>query len=715
MRETSRARWSSRDMAIIVPKEDLLRCTFQHLPGISASKEAKFWAEGILDWTDVKQASPTQPDLYDERASSLQLALEASEEALANRDITYFAGRLPKREYYRIASTFPEYCVFLDIETTGLSTYYDKITVVGWSLGDKYTALIEPRSIEKLQCDIRENPLVVTFNGTLFDLPFLAKCLNADWSRIVHIDLRYLAKRVGLTGGQKRIESEIGLDRDSGLEHLDGAEAVALWFDYKEGELNALRQLVRYNHADIEGMKFLFEEALQRLSPQTSEGSCRRNLFKRSSIQFSETNHDHSERIVNIQPYRGNVGPRMTFGQLCNDEIGLKNATIVGIDLTGSERRQSGWAAATGQRLTMNLVASDEDIVGETLAAEPFLVSIDSPLSLPAGRSSEFDNDPGRKEYGIVREAERQLRKRGVHVYPALLPSMQRLTQRGIRLAARLRKHGIPVIESYPGAAQDILGMPRKKTSLKHLFQGLRRFGYAGLTTDRKISHDELDAATSVLVGQFMIAGYWEALGNIEEDYLIVPTVDRRPLEYRPIVAVGLSGPIAAGKTTAAKILECSGFQYCRFSQIIEQEVRRRGSPVTRASLQAHGDRVYNSRFGQRQLQNSVAAYVEPALWIVIDGLRHPEDSAYLRERWGMAAFHIHIDAPIHLRAQRYAKTTGSSKHAFYTAETHAVEQNAHNIRDLADAIVTNARSIGDLRAEIKRATSGMMQCRSVL
>ena len=88
----------------------------------------------------------------------------------------------------------------------------------------------------------------------------------------------------------------------------------------------------------------------------------------------------------------------------------------------------------------MSLVGSDEEIVQKTLAAEPLLVSIDSPLSLPAGRSSEFDDDPGREEYGIIREAERQLRKRGVHVYPALLPSMQRLTQRGIRLAARPQK-----------------------------------------------------------------------------------------------------------------------------------------------------------------------------------------------------------------------------------------------------------------------------------
>ena len=61
-----------------------------------------------------------------------------------------------------------------------------------------------------------------------------------------------------------------------------------------------------------------------------------------------------------------------------------------------------------------------------------------------------------------MRECERELKRRGVNVYPCLIPSMQKLTARGIRLARSLRERGIPVIESYPGAAQDIMRIPRK-------------------------------------------------------------------------------------------------------------------------------------------------------------------------------------------------------------------------------------------------------------
>lgn len=695
-----------------MPEAQLLRRSFLHLPRISAAKEARLWAQGISDWTELIRHTSVQLDLYNRGTSALQSAVEASEEAFAKRDIEFFMRRLPKREYYRIAASFPECCAFLDIETTGLSSYYDQVTLVGWSLGSTYTVLIDPSQIAQLQHELHEHPIVVTFNGSLFDLPFLTKHFRADWSRLCHVDLRYLAKRVGLTGGQKKIEQEIGLTRDGTLGAISGAEAVSLWFDYKEGDLNALRDLVRYNHADIEGMKFLFEEVIRRIVPPTTTLSSNGSLFPRSSIYFPQTDDDSGGNAISISPYTGTVGPRITYSELRDNAPRLDDITIVGLDLTGSETRKSGWAAVTGQNLTMDLVASDADLIKKTLDAKPFLVSIDSPLSLPAGRISEFDDDPGRNEFGIVREAERLLRSRGVHVYPALLPSMQKLTRRGVNLATRLRKFGIPVIESYPGAAQDILGIPRKKTSLKHLAEGLRRFGYTDLGAELGVSHDELDATTSALVGQFMLAGYWEALGSTEEDYLVVPTVNRCSPSLLPTIAVGLSGPIAAGKTTAARVLECMGFTYCRYSEIIANELQARGTPVTREALQEYGQATHRSRFGQRRLQNKLAACVEQASQIVIDGLRHPEDRAFLRERWGTAALHLHVDAAVALRLRRYTSDAPASKDAFRRADTHPVEQSVQAMQSLADTTLDNNTTIQDLETALRNIVGERLACR---
>ena len=694
-----------------MPDAKLLRRSFLHLPSISAAGESRLWAEGISDWVDLLRSTPVQLNLFRKGSSPLQLAVEESEEALANGDIAFFARKLPKREFYRIAASFPERCAFLDIETTGLSPYYDRVTLAGWSVGGTYTALVDPSQIEQLKRDLHGPSIVVTFNGSLFDLPFLAKRFKMDWSGLCHVDLRYLAKRVGLTGGQKKIELEIGVIREGTVAGISGAEAAALWFDYKEGDINALRELVRYNHADIEGMKFLFEEVLRRVVTWTGTLAMDDRVFPRSSICFSDAPSVSGANLIPLMPYRGAVGPRLSYSDLCRYAPRLDHTTIIGIDLTASEQGKSGWGAVTGRNLTTDLLASDSDLMQRTLATEPFLVSIDSPLSLPAGRIWEFDDDPGRNEFGIVREAERQLRSRGIHVYPALLPSIQQLTRRGVDLATRLRKQGVPVIESYPGAAQDILGIPRKKTSLKHLAEGLRRFGYGGLSSKRSVSRDELDAATSALVGQFMLAGYWEALGSAEDDYIVVPMLNRRSADLRPTIVIGLSGPIAAGKTTAARMLECMGYRYSRFSEIIEKELRARGRSLSRDALQAFGKEAHGSRFGQRQLQNKLAACVTQASMIVIEGLRHPEDRAFLRERWGTATLHVHVDASQGVRIRRYAATTNASEDSFLRSEMHSVEQNAHAMQELADATLANNGTMHDLEANLRNIVGERLSC----
>lgn len=181
---------------------------------------------------------------------------------------------------------------------------------------------------------------------------------------------------------------------------------------------------------------------------------------------------------------------------------------VIGIDLTGSEKRPSGVATLyDGGRAVTARLKMDKEIIGYVLAAQPTLVSIDSPLSLP--------EDPTK----IYRECELTLKRRGIGVYWCLLPSMEKLTRRGIGLAHILRNQGFSVIESYPGAAQDILGIPRKSKGTQVLAKALAEYGVKG---NLAVSHDELDAITAAIVGQHYLGGKYEALGC-----LILPKVKR--------------------------------------------------------------------------------------------------------------------------------------------------------------------------------------------
>lgn len=64
----------------------------------------------------------------------------------------------------------------------------------------------------------------------------------------------------------------------------------------------------------------------------------------------------------------------------------------VGIDLTGNEKKASGWCALRGDLASTSRLFTNEDLINKTVSANPAVVSIDSPLSLPFGRLSVFDD-----------------------------------------------------------------------------------------------------------------------------------------------------------------------------------------------------------------------------------------------------------------------------------------------------------------------------------
>lgn len=679
----------------------MLRESFQHFRGISYRREEVLWKAGVTDWKDLKSHADKQLSLFPQRdGTRLVEQIEQSETALQSRNADYFGERLPGREHYRIAHTFSNQTLFLDIETTGLSRFYDEITLVGWSLGRRYSVLIRGDDPEPFRQAAKAAKAIVTFNGAAFDLPFLRSEFPGIRLPRAHVDLRFLSKRLGLKGGQKVLEETLGIRRVEDVRGLQGEEAPLLWHQYCRGNLSALKRLVEYNHADVVGMRAILDECLKRLLKNSSMP-----IAPTSIVRFAESTpklvwsspRTCSPRGIVLAPYRGRIGPRIHLSDLV-DPKKSPPLTFVGIDLTGSEDRPSGWCLLRGNMTTTRRLKSDEDLVQRTLEANPKTVSIDSPLSLPEGRKSVFDDDPGRERYGIMRVAERVLKSRGVNVYPALIPSMQRMTKRGIRLAEVFRGHGVPVIESYPGAAQDIMGIPRKRAGVELLATGLSEFGIAGEFLTKDVSHDELDAITSAVVNHFHWSGRYEALGKREENFLIVPDLTVDPSPRRTRTVIGLSGATSAGKTTAGQALGKSlGAAYRRFSQVLETKLRRRGRSPSRGELQKYGEYVHR-KYGQRWLCNQMVEDAPSSL--VIDGLRFPEDHAFFVEEFGESFLHIHIEASWRTRLERF-EARGGSREAFIEACDHPVEANTGVLGQLAMFRILNEGSIEDLHAAV--------------
>ncbi|MEE9247233.1 MAG: DUF429 domain-containing protein, partial [Dehalococcoidia bacterium] len=97
------------------------------------------------------------------------------------------------------------------------------------------------------------------------------------------------------------------------------------------------------------------------------------------------------------------------------------------------------------------------------------------------------------------------------------------LTLRSIRFKERMEAEGLKVIEVYPGAAQDRLGMPRKKAGVDLLEEGLKGLGIRFQDPGRKRVHDELDAVTAAYVGICYLQGRYEAAGPSDEIQIILP------------------------------------------------------------------------------------------------------------------------------------------------------------------------------------------------
>jgi uncharacterized protein len=249
----------------------VLRATFQHLSGVGPVTEATLWREGIRDWTAL-DAHRGNLGLSLERSRRLSAEIAASERALAEGDAAWFGRRLPDREHWRLHGAFKERTSYLDIETTGLSPFGGIVTVVTVHGGGATRTFVAGDNLEELPAYVGRFPILVTFNGSRFDVPFLEACYPTFIAPPVHIDLRFVLYRLGHAGGLKRIEERLGLGDRTGVEGVHGLDAVRLWQEYRRGNAAALDRLVRYNRADTVNLEPLLEYATSALERRILPG-----------------------------------------------------------------------------------------------------------------------------------------------------------------------------------------------------------------------------------------------------------------------------------------------------------------------------------------------------------------------------------------------------------------------------------------------------------
>ncbi len=228
----------------------MLKNTFHHIHGIGTMTERRLWDAGILTWEDLLNGSA--PLLSRKKRQTLTAAIEESMQHLEARNPHYFGQRLPSNQTWRVFKEFRDRIAYMDIETTGLE---GEITTIALYDGQTIRTYVQGQNLDQFVRDIHEYDVIVTYNGKCFDVPFIESDLDMKLNQ-VHIDLRYLLKSVGFSGGLKGCERKAGIDREE-LTGLEGYHAPILWEQYKDGNRKALETLLAYNCQDTVNMETL--------------------------------------------------------------------------------------------------------------------------------------------------------------------------------------------------------------------------------------------------------------------------------------------------------------------------------------------------------------------------------------------------------------------------------------------------------------------------
>ncbi len=291
--------------------------------------------------------------------------------------------------------------------------------MIGTFDGNKLRYFVKDNNLDQFPDHLKKYKLIVTFNGKLFDIPFIRKLYPNINIPEIHIDLRYLLRSVGIDGPLKKIETRMGISRPPEISNLNGREAVVLWNRFLNGNNEDLEKLLLYNSYDTVNLqsllKYCYDTKANEIYAQMKDATYQVELGKdpqqlnndftiesqnidMPKILTKEVDNGYLEVYSNKQKVLGINRSAIQKTEIKLSAIirRIKNKGFqplsLGIDLTGSEKRPSGVCVLNGNEAELELLKTDQELISKAQEVKPTIISIDSPLSLPNGRCCEKDS-----------------------------------------------------------------------------------------------------------------------------------------------------------------------------------------------------------------------------------------------------------------------------------------------------------------------------------
>ena len=249
----------------------MVESSFCFLPGVGSRTERRFWREGLLSWREFL-ARPSIDRIGPARKISYDAQVAAAVKRYTDDDSRYFGVVFPDREHWRLYDWLRERAAYLDVETDS----FGRMTVVGVYAQGRMTSFVRGESLDpcRLAEALRRYDLLVTFNGTTFDLPMLLGQYPDLPLDQAHMDLCLLGRRLGYRGGLKAVERQVGIQRPTDVRGMNGDDAVRCWNRWRHArDEEARRLLLRYNESDCVNLEPLAEAFYRGMVVQSTRPS----------------------------------------------------------------------------------------------------------------------------------------------------------------------------------------------------------------------------------------------------------------------------------------------------------------------------------------------------------------------------------------------------------------------------------------------------------
>ncbi|MEA3430744.1 MAG: ribonuclease H-like domain-containing protein [Nanoarchaeota archaeon] len=238
----------------------MIRNSFIFLDKVHKKTEQNILKQGIKDWHCFIKTEKIK-GISNKRKHFFNRKIMEAQKALYNLNSHYFTKLLPSTETWRLYEFFKDETLFLDIE---IANKKGDINVIGMFDGINTKVMVYGFNLDlkRLKQELNKYKLIVTFNGSVFDIPVMKKYFSDIIPKIPHIDLRFLCSKVGLKGSLKDIEPKLNINRPRNLR----GSPVDLWKAYHaSGDKEYLDLLIQYNEEDTINLKPIMEFCYKKL------------------------------------------------------------------------------------------------------------------------------------------------------------------------------------------------------------------------------------------------------------------------------------------------------------------------------------------------------------------------------------------------------------------------------------------------------------------